>query len=430
MAFSVLSSCQLPQFIYFFLIALTTFSVISTAFGERTLKFVTVLYRHGDRSPVKAYPTDPYQESAWPQGFGQLTQDGMRQHFELGQALKKRYDGFLSEAYDRHQIAVRSTDFDRTLMSAEANLAGMYPPNGSQVFNPNLKWQPIPVHTAPQDEDRLLSFPLPNCPRFDSLLNETTHTEGFLNVTRLYKDFLEMLRNKTGLKDASVETVWSVHDTLFCEAMHHLPPPAWVTPEVMEKLRRLKDFSFQIMFGFFKREEKSRLQGGVLLNQILKNITDSTVLDSKKLLKMIVYSAHDTTIVALQSALNVFNGKQPPYASCHIFELFQEDNGSFSVAMHFRNDSTKEPYPLALPGCTQYCPLEDFVRLTKSVIPENWEEECQVPSRIRDTEVIIGLTVCGCLLFLLIGLLLALLCRQQDVKDGYRHVINEGDDNS
>ena len=32
------------------------------------------LYRHGDRSPVKAYPTDPYQDSSWPQGFGQLSQ--------------------------------------------------------------------------------------------------------------------------------------------------------------------------------------------------------------------------------------------------------------------------------------------------------------------------------------------------------------------
>lgn len=36
---------------------------------------------------------------------------------------------------------------------------------------------------------------------------------------------------------------------------------------------------------------------------------------------------HDTTLVALQMALYVYNGKQAPYASCHMFELYQEDNG-------------------------------------------------------------------------------------------------------
>lgn len=36
---------------------------------------------------------------------------------------------------------------------------------------------------------------------------------------------------------------------------------------------------------------------------------------------------HDTTLVALQMALFVYNGEQAPYASCHIFELYQEDNG-------------------------------------------------------------------------------------------------------
>uniref|UniRef100_A0A8I3PS00 Lysosomal acid phosphatase n=2 Tax=Canis lupus familiaris TaxID=9615 RepID=A0A8I3PS00_CANLF len=120
----------------------------------RSLRFVTLLYRHGDRSPVKTYPKDPYQEDEWPQGFGQLTKEGMLQHWELGQALRQRYHGFLNTSYHRQEVYVRSTDFDRTLMSAEANLAGLFPPNGMQRFNPNISWQPIPVHTVPITEDR------------------------------------------------------------------------------------------------------------------------------------------------------------------------------------------------------------------------------------------------------------------------------------
>jgi len=51
------------------------------------------------------------------------------------------------------QVHVRCTDFDRTLMSAYSNLAGMFPAEGSQVWNEKLLWQPIPVHTIPQEMD-------------------------------------------------------------------------------------------------------------------------------------------------------------------------------------------------------------------------------------------------------------------------------------
>ncbi|XP_051579789.1 lysosomal acid phosphatase isoform X1 [Myxocyprinus asiaticus] len=400
----------------------------SLASGERTLKFVTVLYRHGDRSPVKAYPTDPYQESDWPQGFGQLSQEGMRQHFELGNFLRKRYTGFLSEDYERHEIFIRSTDVDRTLMSAEANLAGLFPPNGSEVFRKDLKWQPIPVHTVPEDKEKLLLFPLEDCPRYKQLMNETEKSDIFLNMTDTYKDFIEMVRNKTGLIKASIETIWSVHDTLFCEAKHGMQPPPWVTPNVMEKLGVLKNFGFQIMFGVYKRKEKCRLQGGLLLEQIIKNISAAAAPDSKQEVKMIVYSAHDTTILALQEAMNVFNGLQPPYASCHLIELYQEENGSFSVEMFYRNDSSvPEPYAVSLPGCSQRCPLEDFLNLTHEVIPQDWKRECQISKEATDTEVIIGLAVCGCLLFLLILLLFVVLCHQKEQMAGYSNVINESD---
>ncbi|XP_076580013.1 lysosomal acid phosphatase [Chaetodon auriga] len=405
---------------------LTVGSFCGKAAADRELVYVTVLFRHGDRSPVRAYPTDPYQESAWPQGFGQLSQEGMRQHYELGHFLRDRYKGFLKESYDRHEISVRSTDVDRTLMSAEANLAGLYPPAGRQVFTPDLKWQPIPVHTVPQSEERLLSYPLGDCPRYNQLMNETEHTEEFLNVTIEYKDVIELVRNKTGLNKTNVESIWTVYDTLFCESLHNMSAPDWVTPDVMEKLRELKDYEFRSMFGLYKRQEKSRLQGGILLGEIVKNLTKMAAPDPEQRLKMMMLSAHDTTVAALQSSLDVFNGRQPPYASCQIFELYRE-NGSASVSMFFRNDSTVQPFPLHLPGCSHDCPLDDFVRITKLSISEDRDKECEVPSKGRDKEVIISLVVSGCLLFLLITLLLGIICWQKEPvgNRGYHHVINQ-----
>lgn len=42
-------------------------------------------------------------------------------------------------------------------------------------------------------------------------------------------------------------------------------------------------------------------------------------------------------------------------------------------------------------------------------------------------EVIIGLAICGCLLFFLVLLLFVLLCRQKEPMASYSHVINESD---
>ncbi|XP_067318853.1 lysosomal acid phosphatase isoform X1 [Anolis sagrei] len=394
----------------------------------RSLRFVTLLYRHGDRSPVKAYPRDPYQESAWPQGFGQLSQEGMRQQWDLGQALRKRYVEFLNASYNRQEIFIRSTDFDRTLMSAEANLAGLYPPEGQQVFRPNVSWQPIPVHTVPDSLERLLKFPLSHCPRYEQLQNETRQTAEYVNKTVENMQFLEMVANMTGIQDVTLESVWSIYDTLFCEKAHKMPLPDWVTTEVMTQLQQLKDFSFKFLFGIHRQVEKSRLQGGVLLSQIRKNLTLAINASSPSHLKMLMYSAHDTTLVALQMALDVYNGKQAPYASCHIFELFQEDDGNFSVEMFFRNESGKEPYPLQLPGCEQRCPLLKFLQLTEPVIPQNWKQECQIANSMKDIEFIVGLAICGCILFLLIVLLLIVIFRAKSQPPGYRHISDEGEE--
>ncbi|XP_053370272.1 lysosomal acid phosphatase-like isoform X2 [Clarias gariepinus] len=356
---------------------------------EDTLRFVTVLFRHGDRSPVNAYPNDPHNESAWPQGFGQLSLEGMKQHFYLGQLLRKRYTGFLSESYSRFEIAVRSSDYDRTIMSAASNLAGLYH-NDPRMIHPDLHWRPIPIHTVPLDEEKLLSFPMANCPRYEQLMNETENSEIYQKKNEENKDFLKTLRNKTGLDSLSLKTVWKVYDTLSAEEHNNLSLPRWVTPEVMKKLKVLNDFSYEIFFGIYKREEKCKLQGGVLLDRIIKNLTAAATLNSPQQLKMIMYSAHDTTILALQEALNVSNGLAPPFASCHIFELHQDPDGSFSVKMFYHNESSvAKLYNLTLPGCAHQCPLQEFIELTRSVIPKDWDEECQIkPHENNETKLL------------------------------------------
>ncbi|XP_048401272.1 lysosomal acid phosphatase isoform X5 [Stegostoma tigrinum] len=315
------------------LLVLATLGLMWAAEGRR-LHFVNLIYRHGDRSPINKYPTNPYTEEDWPQGLGQLTQVGMRQQYELGQFLRERYKDFLNSSYDRREIYVRSTDIDRTLMSARANLAGLYPPHGHQIFRPDLNWQPIPVHTVPLIYEKLLKFPLSNCPRYEKLLKESLNSKRIEKTVEENQDFLDMVSEKSKLK-VIFTNVWKLYDTLFCE--------------------------------------------------------------------------HDTTLIALQMALNVYSGNIPPYASCYMFELYQENDGSFTLDMYFRNDTSIDPHLLALPSCSEHCPLQKFIQNTKDLISDNRDEECGLASQVSScilAERIVIAVLSVCLLLLILVLII------------------------
>ena len=44
---------------------------------------------------------------------------------------------------------------------------GLFPPAGPQVWDPQLPWQPIPVHTVPLDQEYLLNKMHAFCPRWE-----------------------------------------------------------------------------------------------------------------------------------------------------------------------------------------------------------------------------------------------------------------------
>jgi lysosomal acid phosphatase len=212
------------------------------------LKLVHLLYRHGDRTPVKPYPTDPYKDlSFWPVGFGQLTSRGKMQQFELGQWIRGRYDGFLSSNYSQQEIVVRSTDVDRTLMSAMSNLAGLYPPSGYWQWNPDLAWQPIPVHTVPQEEDALLSSHAA-CPRFEQLHRKVLEKSKFMkNIYDENRDLFEYISANVGENVTNIVNMDYIFDTLWIENIYNMNLPKW-TNKVFPggKFEELRDLSFTV----------------------------------------------------------------------------------------------------------------------------------------------------------------------------------------
>uniref|UniRef100_A0A8C8AKR6 acid phosphatase n=1 Tax=Otus sunia TaxID=257818 RepID=A0A8C8AKR6_9STRI len=341
------------------------------------------VFRHGDHTPQEFFPTDQHKEVARQQGYGQLTKLGIQQQYELGQYMQRRYSYFLSVVYKQCEIYIQSTDCDHTLMSAQASLAGLYPPTQGQIWNPRILWQPIPVHTVPLSHDNLLYLPFSHCPKYNELLRETFATRDFQKQLKQYRGYCgAQLSWESGSHSLVPLTgIWKNTEKSPCflsslQDINNYTLPVWATHGVRTKLIKLSELLLQAEFGFHKQIQKSRLQGGILLKTILKHMSDARKPSHQQ--KMVMYSAHAATIVALQMALNVFNGKLPPYSACHFFELYQEKNGQYTIEMYYRNNSLRDPHPLTLPGCKFRCPLERFTQLVSPVLVRYWRKECRM----------------------------------------------------
>ncbi|XP_058386717.1 testicular acid phosphatase [Diceros bicornis minor] len=350
--------------------------LLPQALTEGPLVFVAVVFRHGDRAPLVSYPTDPHKgaiSTLWPRGLGQLTTEGVRQQLELGRFLRSRYENFLSPEYRREEVYIRSTDFDRTLESAQANLAGLFPE--AAPGRPESAWRPIPVHTVPTSEDKLLRFPMRSCPRYHELLREATEAAEYQMALEGWTDFLTRLENFTGLSlvGEPLRRAWKVLDTLICQRAHGLPLPSWASPDVLQTLARISALDIGAHVGPPRAAEKAQLTGGILLDAILANFSRVQRLGLP--LKMVMYSAHDSTLLALQGALGLYDGHTPPYAACLGFEFRRrlgdpdEDSGNVTISLFYRNDSAGLPLPLSVPGCPAPCPLGRFRQLTAPARP-------------------------------------------------------------
>lgn len=61
----------------------------------------------------------------------------------------------MPNTYNINDLEARSTDYNRTKMSLELALAGLYPPKGKQVWSSVIPWQPIPYNYYVTSEDKV-----------------------------------------------------------------------------------------------------------------------------------------------------------------------------------------------------------------------------------------------------------------------------------
>ncbi|CAL1291458.1 unnamed protein product [Larinioides sclopetarius] len=92
---------------------------------------------------------------------------------------------------------------------------------------------------------------------------------------------------------------------------------------------------------------------------------------------------HDIIIAAVLLSLNFTNMPLPPYCATLLFELHEMTDASMTVRLLYLNSTDPladmgEPHVLEVEGCSEFCPVENFTDKLRHLIPEDWEQECQL----------------------------------------------------
>ncbi|KAF5285959.1 hypothetical protein FQR65_LT13030 [Abscondita terminalis] len=355
-----------------FLTLLCLLYQVEKSYQLGSLEMVIAIFRHGDRTREKlVYPKDPHiNETFDPVGIGGLTNEGKLKEYNLGGFLRSRYNQFLGPVYRPNDIKAFSSDYSRTKNSLQLVLAGLYPPQNTDLeWNPYLNWNPIPFDTILPRDNRMLTLPLNFCPRYVNEVEKYFKSERVKEVESKYVDLYEYVSVNSGLNVTSVEHLGDLYDILHTEERWGLRLPEWtkvVYPDFLYSA--LVDYQYLV----YETPLLKKLSGGFLLRHVIADMLNAT---KNKGPKMYLYSAHDATLSGLLSAMNVNFPHVPPYGACIMLELHNVGNIYF-VRILYLDYSSQYLKVLTVPSCNRECPIEKFKELLKSNIPEEGTDPC------------------------------------------------------
>ena len=119
----------------------------------KILKSVIIIARHGAINPlgeVSYYSPPNIPKTGY---YGDLNSLGMRQHYLLGKFQREKYGDFVSTNYNESEVEIRSTDMNRTVISLNSLLLGLYCEteellSDSQFADQNNLMPPFPVNIS------------------------------------------------------------------------------------------------------------------------------------------------------------------------------------------------------------------------------------------------------------------------------------------
>ena len=346
------------------------FFIVNSQLNDKLI-FVMTHFRHGARAPSALKNNIDEIGEKWLIS-GELTAVGERMHYLLGLRNRIRYINekkFLSEKLDSKELAVISTNVERTIASLSSHLQGLYPQNeklGKTLTNIQLKTSDPPVELNDsriiQEKNELDNSALPD---YMTIIPFTTMSlEGSYNfvlnlnysgvksleneVNEKYKENFDQLKKKNN--NTSNYTFYDCN--MVCDSF----VTNYADGRNMSNFKNT-NINFEEFYDFCKRvltetfaevipqnnKTLSYIQGSpsmkLLVNyaklrvdEDIENSTLNNTINKSSSKKMLIVSGHDSTLSTQQLFIINSFGKDlefyryPTFASQLAFEITRKDD--------------------------------------------------------------------------------------------------------
>lgn len=317
--------------------------------------------------------------------LGQLIQKGYDQQLLNGQLLREAYlydenkpdhDArliLMDAQYEPQDVFFRSDDDQRTLMSGQVLLRGMFGGSGELTF--------VAQHVADRSQDIVSGIYTNTCPRLVELKEEAYQSKEFQRynqsdeVRKLRKLTLEHFgKDFDGPLSCLMTTI--CNDLTLPEVINDFdsdsPPSEFDEEYGNNRFQRLIDYhNMEKVFPYrFNDAAFSKLSIGPLWAEIHANLAVAADKGAEvgSFPAFALFSAHDSTILQLMSSLGplVFNATDfPPYASMMIIEIHEiaggfPDRDIFPSDILFRLIYNGRVLTTTIEGCDPHSDLCDW----------------------------------------------------------------------
>ncbi|XP_012261659.2 venom acid phosphatase Acph-1-like [Athalia rosae] len=364
------------------LIPLVTVTNKVVVFGDEVgdtarLKLLVILFRHGDRTPEEIPELGDSQDLVeeydfFPIGPGGLTNRGKLREFNLGRTIRSKYDKFLGPIYSPELVEARSTSIDRTKMSLQLVLNGIFPPVPSQQWKDGVDWQPFSTKYNRANNDVLMQPHI--CRKTIAAYNRFRNSTEYDKLLTELSDLVAYIKRMTGKVFTDIAQLSLVANTIAMRYAQGSKFPEWIdTNYLSHRLMDATSSFFQVRNG---NDELRRLHGGALLRKIIDDFLKYRNGTLDKARKLYLYSGHDVNIVDILGVLGLWQRHTPQFSSSIIIELLEKNEQYFVKVIYYLGIPAKFT-ELQIPGCAKLCPLDELIIRRKKFIATNDDLTCE-----------------------------------------------------